>query len=135
MFQKVKPNHVWLAVFLPLHLWLPPVVFPYSNRRYTFHAISTGSRTKVDLEVVFLIGLQSTLLEAHAKSLGLLKTRAIMIRRCRDERLGCGHDVEVVMTWMLVSMMTWCQDEICRSYIKIMWADHVSGHVSRLCDR
>ena len=64
------------------------------------HATTTGSKTGVDLEVVFLVGLQSTLLEVHARSLSLLKTRPATMRRCSsvDERPGYGHNVEVVMT-------------------------------------
>ena len=44
------------------------------------------------------------------------------------------RDSDVVMTQMLVSMMTWCQDEVYRSRIGIIWADHVSGHISRSYD-
>ena len=120
---------------LSLHLWLPPVVFSCNNRGYTPHAIIIGSRTGIDLEVAFLVALQSTLLEAHARSLGLLKTRAAMIRRCShvDERPGYGYEVEIVMMRMLISMITRCQDEVCRSCVKIMWVDHVSDHVLQLC--
>ena len=59
------------------------------------HTTTTGSRTGVDLEVVFFVGLQSTLLEAHARSLVLLKTRAAMMRRCSsvDEKPGCGYEI------------------------------------------
>ena len=130
-----------------------PAVFPYhftrgslqwsfccSNRGHfhlnkgtSLYATTTGSRTGVDLEIVFLVGLQSTLLEAHTRSLGLLKTRAAMMKRCSnvDERSGCDYEL---MTRILVLMMTWCQDEVRRSRVKIMWVDHMSGHVSRSCD-
>ena len=40
---------------LPLHSWLPPMVFLYSNQRNFSHATTTGSRTGVDLEVVLFI--------------------------------------------------------------------------------
>ena len=85
-----------------------PKVTLLHDRGHTPHATTTGSRTGIDLEIVFLVGVQSTLLEAHARSLGSLKTRAAMMRRCSsmDERLGCGYEVEVVMTRMSVSMMT-----------------------------
>ena len=68
------------------------------------HATTTGSRTGVDLEVVFLVCLQSTLLAAHARSLGSLKTHAVIMRKCSsvDERPGCGYEA---MTWMLILMM------------------------------
>ena len=94
------------------------------------HATTTGSRTGVDLEVVFLISLQSTLLEAYTRFLGLLKTRIAMIRRysSMDKRPGYGYEV---MMRMLVLMMTWYQDKVRRSRIEIMWVDHVSGHVLR----
>ena len=41
----------------------------------------------VDLEVVFCLSFQTTLLEPHARSLGLLKTHVGMMRRpgyCHD---------------------------------------------------
>ena len=44
------------------------------------------------------------------------------------------RDSDVVMMQILVSMMTWCQDEVHRSCVGIMWTGHVSGHVSRSCD-
>ena len=50
---------------LLLHLWLPLVVFFCSNWGNTPYATTTGSKTGVDLEVVFLVGLQNTLLEAY----------------------------------------------------------------------
>ena len=82
------------------------MVFSYSNRKNSSYATTTISKTGVDLEVVFFVGLQSTLLKTHGKSLGLLKIYAIMMRRLRcssveiiDKRLRCGHDVEMVMTW------------------------------------
>ena len=70
----------------------------------SFHATTNRSRTGIDLDVVFLVDLQNTLLKAYARFLGSLKTRAIMMRRCVsvDERLGCGYEVK---TRMLVSMM------------------------------
>ena len=103
-------SHQWLSFVAiegtpltlpPLDLgseWLPPMAFINSGRGYSSHATTTGSGSGVDLEVVFLVGLQSTLLEAHARSLGSLKTRAAMMRRCSsvevtDERPGCGHDL------------------------------------------
>ena len=74
------------------------MVFINSGRGYFSHAIIIGSGSGVDLEVVFLVSLQNTLLEAHARSLGSLKTRAATMRRCSsvevtDERPGCGHDL------------------------------------------
>ena len=140
--QSVKPGCVWPAVFLyhfsrgSLH-WS----FCCSNQEYlpsnkgtSPHDTTTGSRTGVDLEVVFVVGLQSTLLKAHAKSLGSLKTCAAMMRKSSsvDKRPGCGYEV---MTRMLVSMMTWCQDKVCRSRIEIMWVDHSSGHMLRSCNK
>lgn len=66
--------------------------------------------TGINLEVVFFVGLQSTLLEAHARFLSLLKTHAIMMRKLRcsnvevkDGRPGCCHDIEIVMTWMCLN--------------------------------
>ena len=49
--------------------WLPPMAFINSGRGYSSYATTTGSGSGVDLEVVFLVGLQSTLLEAHTRSL------------------------------------------------------------------
>ena len=103
-----------------------PAIFPYhficgsfqwssccSNQRHfpstkgtSLYATTTRSKTGVDLEVVFLVGppstlLEGTLLEAHTRSLGW-KTRD---DRCSsvDERPGCGYEL---MTRMLVLMMT-----------------------------
>ena len=104
--------------------------FP-STKGTSFYATTTGSRTGVDLEVVFSVGPQSTLLKVHTRSLGS-KTCAAMMKRCSsvDERPRCGYEV---MTRILISMMTWCQDEVRLSRAEIMWVDHVSGHVSRSC--
>ena len=103
------------------------MVFPYNNQGNSFHATIIGSKIGVDLEVVFLKSLQSTLLKANAKSLGLLKTYAAMMRRPRcssvkitDDRPGCGHDVEVVM-------MRMCLDDLL-SKMRFV------GHEPRLCD-
>ena len=96
-------------LLLPLHSWLPQWSskrlkhFPfYQAPVVAFEALLSiklpppVSRTGVDLEVVFLAGLQNTLLEAHTRSLGSLKTRAAMMRRCMiDEKLGCSHDADV----------------------------------------
>ena len=90
---------------LPLGSWLPPMVFSCSNWGHSPHTTTTGFRTGIDLEVVFLVGLQRTLLEAYARFLGLLKTCATMMRRpgcssleVMDGRPGCGHDIKVVIT-------------------------------------
>ena len=111
--QKVRPGRIRSAVF-PYHFirgffqWFSCCSdqkhFP-SNKSTSPHATTTGSRTSVDLEVVLLIGLQSTLLKAHARFLGLLKTRAAMMRRYSsvDEKPGCGYEM---MMRMLVLMMT-----------------------------
>lgn len=89
---------------LPLHLWLLPVVFSCSNQGNFSHTITTRSRTSINLEVIFHVGLQSTLLEAHARFLGLLKMRVTIIRKQKcnsmeitNKRPGYGLDVEVVM--------------------------------------
>ena len=68
--------------------WLPPVVLINSDRGDPSHPTTTGSWIGVDLEVVVRVGLQSILLEAHARFLGLLKMRAAMMRRP-----GYGHDL------------------------------------------
>ena len=78
--------------------WLPPMAFINSGRGYSSHATTTEFGSGFDLEVVFLVDLQSTLLEPHARFLGSLKTRAAMMRRCNgveviDKRPGCGHDL------------------------------------------
>ena len=74
------------------------MAFINSGQEYSSHATTTGSGSGVDHEVVFFVGLQNTLLKAHARSLGSLRTRAAMMRRCSsvgvtDERPGCGHDL------------------------------------------
>ena len=80
------------------------MVFLCSNQGNFSHATTTRSRTGVDLKVVFLIGLQSTLLKANISSLGLLKMHVTMMRRpgysnieIMDKRAGCGHDMEVII--------------------------------------
>ena len=90
------------------------------------YTTTIGSRTGVDLEVIFFVGLQSTLLEAHARFPGFLKTRAMVMRRyCSvDERPRCGYEV----------MMTWCQDDVYRSCVKIMWMVTCKNHLSRSCE-
>ena len=74
------------------------MAFINSGRGYSSHATTTGSGSGVDLEVVFLVGLQSTLLKAHTRFLGSLKMRATMMRRgssveITDERPGYDHDL------------------------------------------
>ena len=105
-------------------LWLPPVAFINSDRGkppLTPPPLGFGSKNSKHL------------LEVHNR----MKTRAVMLRRyssrMTNEGPRCSHDMRV-MTRMMVSMMTWCQDEVRRSRVEIMWADHVSGHVSRSCD-
>ena len=97
------------------------------------HTTNPGSRICVDLEVVFLVDLQSTLLEAYARSLSSLKMRTMMMKRCSsvDERPRCGYEV---MIWILVSMITWCQNEVHRSRVEIMWVVTYRDHVSRSCE-
>ena len=104
--DQAKPRSA-SYLLLPLHSWFPPVVFFCSNQGHTPYATTTGSRTSIDLEVVFFVALQSTLLEAHTRSLDVLRIRAAMMRRISslDKRLGCGYDVEEVMTRMSVSIM------------------------------
>ena len=127
---------------LPLHSWLPQWSskrlrhFPfYQASAVAFEALPSikppppVSRTGVDLEVVFLVGLQSTLLEAHTRSLD--DGRRVP---WWWEDVWLTRDSDVVMTQMLVSMMTWYQDEVCKSRIGIIWAEHVSDHLSRSCD-
>ena len=142
--QRVRPGRVRPAIFpyyfirasLQLFFCCSDRGYFPSTKSTSLYATTTGSRTGIDLEVVFLVGHPSTLLETHIRSPGL-KTRAAMMRRYSsvDERSGCGHEM---MTRMLVSMMTWCQDEVHRSRAEIMWVitcqDHVSGHVSRSCE-
>ena len=135
--QRVRPGRVRPAIF-SYHFTRGSLQwssycsnqghFP-STKGTSLYATTTRSRTGVDLEVVFLVGPPSTLLEAHTRSLGW-KTRD---DRCSsvDERPGCGYEV---MTWMLVSMMTWCQDEVCRSRAEIMWVVTCRDHVSRSCE-
>ena len=59
-----------------------------------------------------------------------------MIPECKssadviNERPRCSHDIQVMMR-MLVSMMTWCQNDV---YVKIMWIDYMSCHVLRFGD-
>ena len=100
------------------------------------HATTTGSRIGVNLEIVFLVGLQSTLLEAYTRFLDSLETRAVKIKRYSsvDKKPGCGHDVEVVMTRMSILMMIWCQKEDYRSHIKIIWLIPYRGHIIESCD-
>ena len=54
------------------------------------------SRTGIDLEVVFLIGLQSTPARSPHQVLRQWTMRAVVMRRCNktDERLGCSHDAD-----------------------------------------
>ena len=140
--RRVRPGRVRLAVF-PYHFTRGSLQwssycsdrghFP-STKGTSLYATTTRSRTGVDLEVVFLVGppstlLEGTLLEAHTRSLGW-KMRD---DRCSsvDERPGCGYEV---MTRMLVLMMTWCQDEVRRSRAEIMWVVTCRDHVSRSCE-
>lgn len=48
-----------------------------------------------------------------------------------DKRPGCGNDVEMMMMRILVLIIIWYQDEVCKSRIKIIWVitsqDHVIG--------
>ena len=94
-------------------------------------------KTGVDLEIVFLAGLQSTPAWGPHWVLRQSTTCVVMMKRCSnhitDERLGCSYDMGV-MTQMLVSKMTWYQDEVCRLRVRILWADHISGHISKSCD-
>ena len=70
--NQAKPRLASLFL-LPLHLWLPSVVFPYSDQGHSPYTTTTGSRTGVDLEVVFFVGFQNTLLESHARFLDLME--------------------------------------------------------------
>ena len=138
---------------LLLHLWLPQW-FSYSKQlrallldQVPVVAIEGTSplirppppvsKTADDLEVVFLASLQSTPARGPHYVFRQWMTHAEMMRRCSnrmtDGRLGCSHEMGMI-TQMLVSMMTWYQDEACKSRVGIMWADHVSGYVSRSCD-
>ena len=102
--------HPASCILLPLYLCLPQVVFSCSNQGHFSHATITGTRTSIDLEIVFLIGLHNTLLKAHAKFLGLLKTNATMTKRPRcssvkvmDKKQKCTNYMEVVITWMCLN--------------------------------
>lgn len=93
----------------------------------SIYATTNRSRTGIDLGVVFFVGPQSTLLKAHTRSLGSLKTPALMMRRLgcsdmevTDERPRYGHDVEMVMTRI-------CPDDL-MSKIRFV------GYVPRSCN-
>ena len=131
-------------LLLLLHLWLPQWSFCYINRGH-FPLIELpppDSRTDVDLGIVFFVGLQSTLLEAHTKSLnngqcvlGWWKD-VVVVWQMRDP--------DIVMTWELwrECWYQWWLDiriefvgHVLGSYEQIMWVvicrDHVIG---RSCD-
>lgn len=131
--------HLTSRFFLLLYSWLLLVVFSYSNQRHSLHATIISSRYGVNFKKIFFINLQSILFEAHARSLGLFKTRAIMMKRPRcssvevtDGKPGCssievtdgrpryGHDVKVVMMQMCLN--------------DLIFKMRFVGHVPRLCD-
>ena len=134
--RRVRPGRVRLAVF-PYH-------FTHGSLQWSFFvaikgtssdATTIGSRTGIDLKVVFFVGLQSTLSEAHARSLGSLKTRVAMMRRPEYSsveimvgRPRCGHDIGVVMTQMCLN------DLISKMRFVDTCQDHVINHVPKSCN-
>ena len=95
---------------LPLYLWLSLIVFSCSNWGHSPYDITTRFRIGVDLEVIFFVDLQNTLLEAHARSLSSLKMYTTMMKR-----VGYGYNVEMIITQM-------CLDDLMS---KMMFIGHM----------
>ena len=126
-----------LVSYLPYYFTRDSMIFSYSNQENFSHTTTTGSRIGVNLKIIFFIGLQSPLLKAHARFLGLLKTRAIIMRRP-----GYSHDMKMVMTQIclddLMSKMRFISHLLrsCDwSQAKIIWLVTCQDHViDESCD-